>query len=360
MKRFLLTLFLTLAAANAAAQSSFVGIQGALPFTRYASNPIININGSAWYASQIFDFCVIPDHTDATKLIMYASGMASPVETGEISIGKFTSTVANPYVWTEVGQVLTHGSSGAFDEKDVRLGSCFEDSGTYYIYYTGINNSFAAAIGLATSTDSDTFSKSGSNPVLTPTGQGRNDGTHVSEAAVLKEGSSWTMVYSYRNGATVLPGYRYATASTATGWTKGGAGDILTCVSGFYCEFHHLFKVGSDYVIVYESGNTTNPFRLYMASASSPTSDFINSASNPILSESGGAGTWDRYHVATGRLNLIGNQWRLFYAGAGGHDQPYGTNTWSMGVADLLTANCIFKLSTNLKAATSVKVGTCN
>jgi predicted GH43/DUF377 family glycosyl hydrolase len=322
----------------ARAQSLYSSIEATLPFAKYVGNPIIKTKGSAWYASQIFDPCVLVDPSDSTKLIMFASGMAPPVNSGHITIGRFNSTLANPYVWTEVGQVLTAGTPGNFDDHDVRMGSCFYESGIFYIFYTGSTGSSGSSVGLATSTNGTTFTRSGKNPVLTPTGNGRNDGTHVSEAAVIKEGSSWTMVYAYR-GASVLPGYRYATSIEGTTWTKGGKGDILTCVSGFYCEFHQLFKIGSDYVLLYESGNNNNAFRLYLASASSPTSMFSKSSRNSVLREASITDAWDRYHVATGWLTKIGTSWRLFYSGAGDLNQPYYNNTWSLGIADLpLTA----------------------
>ncbi|HUO64982.1 MAG TPA: hypothetical protein VMT97_14810, partial [Terriglobales bacterium] len=314
-----------------------------LPFVRYASNPVIPLGGSgSWYEEQVFDPCVLVDPSDATKLIMFVSGMASPVASSNVTVGRFDGTVANPYSWSEHGgtghgQVLLPGSGGSWDQTAVRLGSCFYDSGTFYIYYAGYSSgSGVSQIGLATSTDGVTFTKSGSNPVLTPTGQGRNDGDNVEDPAVLKEGSAWTMIYAYRNGGTVLPGYRYATASTATAWTKGGVGDLITCSVGSFCEWHQIQKIGSEYVLIFEAGNDSPPFSLYMSSASSVTGPYSpNDNSQTILSPSGVVGAWDRYHVATGALFNIGTLWLLYYVGAGLHQSPYQTNTYPMGVAAL-------------------------
>jgi hypothetical protein len=297
---------------------------------RYAGNPTIPLVASSWYESQIYDFCVFVDPTDSTKLVMYCSGMASPVNSGVQSIGRFTATVADPYTWTNQGQVLTASVSG-WDSDKVRLGSVVYDSGTWYMYYC--NASGDQSIGLATSSNGTTFTKSASNPILTPTGQGRNDGTSVSEATVIKEGSSWTMIYGYRNGVTILPGYRYATSSDGVTWTKGGSGDILT-TSPLYAEFHQLIKIDGLYYLIYETGSDTVPYHINGAVGPTAIGPFTQLALNPLLEKSDTPGSFDRYHVATASIFQVGGRWLMFYQGAQDHDQPYYTNSWPGGIAE--------------------------
>lgn len=315
---------------------------GQVPPVRYASNPIISLAASTWYTSQIYDPNVLFDPSNSANLFMYVSGMASPVQTGEQSIGRFSGTVANPYSWSSPTQVLTKTGSG-WEQKHVRLGCIFYDGGTYYNYYTGTDNSDVDSIGLATSTDGTSFTRSGSNPILTADGQGRDDGTHVSQPWVVKEGSSWTMIYSYRNSALghpagTLPGYRYATSSDGVSWTKGGSGDVLT-TSPLFGEQHQVVKINGLYYLIYEAGTDTfvtptRPFRIYAATSGVVTGPYTAVPQNPILAPSGVVGATDRYHVATPFAIEINGVWRLFYCGAPDHDQPYGTNTWPMCIAD--------------------------
>lgn len=310
-------------------------------WARYHLNPIIPVGGNATYASQIFDPVVLVNPVDTAQLLMYATGMASPVESGEMSILRFTAAVSDPYIWTYTDQVLVKGGGGTWDANHVRVGCVLYSGGAFYLYYTGRNNLLGDNIGLATSADGIAFTKSVSNPVLTEDGQGRDDGslavfTHVGEPAVLKEGTAWTMIYDYNSATTTLPGYRYATSSDGVTWAKGGAGDILT-LDPLYAEWHQIIKVNGVYHLIYENGNTTNNFRLNKATASVVTGPYTDDPSpGPTILDKGSyPGYWDRYHVATGYAVLIRNSWYLFYSGAGNHDQPYGTNKWPLGVAVL-------------------------
>jgi hypothetical protein len=303
---------------------------------RYASNPIIGLGGSGtWYEKQIFDPVPMIDPANSANLVMWVTGMAAPVATGEMSIGRCTSTVADPYSWTVTGQVLSK-AAGEWDDNHVRLGSVLYDSGTYYMYYTGGPPGTGTSIGLATSDDGITWTRHASNPILTPNDNGRDDGDHVSEPAVIKEGSDWTMIYSYRNGATVLPGYRYATSSDGVTWTKGGTGDILT-TAPLYGEFHQLLKINGSYVLIYESGTGEVPYRLFAATSGVAIGPYANIPQNPFLEETGVADDWDEFHVATGAIIEVNNIWRLLYVGAGDLSQPYVNNTWPMGIADFQT-----------------------
>lgn len=315
--------------------------------TPYASNPIIPLV-SGWYVSQVYDPVVMIDPLDSTKLRMYVSGMAAPVQSGIQSIGLFTASRSNPITgWTSAGQVLT--PYGPYH--DVRNGTVIYSGGTFYLFYTGINGS-TLEICLATCTDGVTFVPSGSNPILTPTGQGRNDGTQVEDPAVCFDGTNWLMVYSYRNGATTLPGFRVATASTPTSWTKAGSGDVLT-TAPLYGEWHQISKIGDTYVLTYEAGSTTVPYKIFQATSLTPTGAYTDIAQNPVLAGSGVPGSWDRYHVATPWMMQIDGQWLMYYCAAGNHDQPYGTNTWPMGVAEYTVATTTFVFNAGMAALTS-------
>lgn len=306
--------------------------------SRFAGNPVIPLVASTWYTSQVYDFCALINPSDRSQLLVYMTGMASPVATGLETIGLFTAPRSAPQTLSEYGQLLQPTGSGSdWDGGAIRLNDVLYVGSTYYLFYTGYpvaEGTPPGKIGVATASNPfGPFTRSASNPILTPTGQGRNDGDCVSQGTVLYESGTWTMIYSYRNGATVLPGFRSATSSDGLAWTKSGSGDVLT-VAPLYGEFHHLRRYGVGvYVLSYEAGNNTTAFSIFNATASTVAGTYTNVSANPMLSGSGVPGTWDRYHVATPCPFMLDGVAYLYYQGAGTHDQPYGTNTWPGGLA---------------------------
>ncbi len=324
----------------------------AYPPVRYSGNPIFDVTTAAsWWAAQYTDPFILQNPWNGAEVLHYISGMALPTATGELKIGLFTGLPSDPYTWADQGVVLDKGASGQWDDGHVRLGSVVfnHETNELWLYYTGISGG-TGQIGLAISTQAQNgrvWTKFAGNPIVTPTGNGRNDGTYVSEFAVLKESAStWTGIYAYRNGGTILPGYRYATSSDGQTWTKAGSGDILT-TTPLYAEMHQLMApIGSRYWLLYETGNDTVSFTLNLAYRDGdPRGTFTAYAGNPILVASGTPGAFDRYHVATGHLTSIFTEgwWELFYQGAGDHDQPYGTNHWGGGVAQMFPVSLAWR-----------------
>lgn len=306
----------------------------------YASNPIISLTGD--YARQVYDFAIVVNPSNSAEMWMFASVMDA---SGIQRIGRFSAVTSavenNTATWTYDGRVLLPGTGAQWDATNglggvtgIRLGSIVYTGGTFYLYY----NSDAAVtdgVGLATGTDGFAFTKSASNPILTPSGNGRNDGQSVSQPAVMLEGAStWTMIYSYV-GPPILPGLRYATSSDGIAWTKGGSGDIFS-LGALYCEFHQIVKLASDdYLLLCEAGNTTNSFQIWVGRSKAVTGPYT-SPTQPWLSPSGTVSAYDRYHVATAHLfQMPSGNLKLFYCAAGDLDQPYVDNTWTGCVADV-------------------------
>ncbi len=266
---------------------------------------------------------------------MFYAAMAFPTATGTMTIGRATANVSSPFTWTEyVSNPILSGPSG----HSIRLDSMQYVSGTWYAYVTDF---VANTILLYTSSDGFTFAAYGSNPVLSPTGQGCTDGTVVSQGAVLKDGSTWHMYYSYRTASTTLTGIRYATSSDGQTWTKQGCTDILSlgppgASDSLYMEWHQILKIGSDYLLTYEGYNNSS-WTANLAHSTSPGSGWAKSSSNPVFGPSFVGSTWDQNHVATAAYYQIGGTWYLFYQGAasaiGG--TAYTTGHWSLGMATL-------------------------
>jgi hypothetical protein len=302
---------------------------------RYSGNPIVPLDQAAWRSDFINDPVAMIDPNDSSTLLIWVTGVAAPGGVRH-SLGLFTAPVSDPYTLTEYGQVLFPGSAGQFDADGMRIGDVWYDAGTFYMLYTGFSASETIfKIGLATSADGRSWTKHGSNPIFTCDGNGRDDGgDKVDAAAVLKEGSTLSMVYSYYTDSVTLPGFRYATASTSdpTTWTKQGSGDILT-IAPLRAEKHQIWKSEGVYYLLYEAGSETEPFRIYLATAPALTGPWRLSPFNPILKESGLVGASDRYHVSTPYYVAAGGRDLLYFSPAGDLDQPYWQNRWPLSVA---------------------------
>ncbi len=293
--------------------------------TKTPVNPIINYGGGGWKDFQLEEPIVIPDPDDASNLIMFYSAVGA----GKACIGRATAAVSDPTTWTE------YASNPIICDISRRLDSVLLINGVYYLYSSDNDNS---TVDLFTSADGFTFVKHPSSPVLTPAGQGRVDGDYVGQAAVLKDGDNWYMYYSYRNGAVVLPGVRYAISVDGVAWTKGGAGDVFSTGSvgmsdSIYIEWHHAQKIGSTYLISYEGYNGAS-WSANIAYSANPISGWTKSAANPVFKKSGTVGSFDRYQVATPAFFLINSTWYLFYQGCGSPGN-YILCNWAMGEAVL-------------------------
>lgn len=331
--------------------SNYSEFESAMPPVRYIGNPIMKHGG--WAGGQIQEPCIMVNPKDSSKLIMFYAGMnLIAVDGGHGAISKAWANKSNPYVWYEYpgNPILSPDPAIPFEEFCIRLDCILYNADTdeYWIYYTGIadgSHSFHA-IGLATcSTGADGYTrvtkenikKYSGNPILTATGQGRNDGTHVSQSAILIENGTYYMYYSYR-GAEVLPGIRYATSKDGKVWVKQGEGDLLSrgpegSVDSRYFEWKQVFKAFNKNIMIWEAFSGKE-WAVCMASSDSPVGPWTKSQKNPIFRPSGIEGTFDKLFAATPAFYLINSKWYFYYVGAsdGGN---YNYNTWDMGAAEL-------------------------
>jgi hypothetical protein len=306
----------------------------------YRRGLVIPYGGGGWKDSQVQEPLVMPDLADNSKLVMYFAGMAAPVAFGKQTIGRASASVANPLAWTEyVGNPIISDVSR-------RLDSIARVGGVSYLYSSNCSNPLTNTVDLFTSNDGEvTWTAYAGNPILTPTGQGRNDGDFVSQAAVTYDSGSWIMIYAYRNGATVLPGYRLATSPVGIVWTKAGAGDLLsisTAGSGLpdtkFMETHGMVKIGSVWTMIYDAYNgtdyTNGVWSLNLGFSSSLTTGWAKSPINPFFQRSNVLGSFDCLNIATPNLVLIGDSWWIFYQGSS-NSGDYNLGHWSLGAAQL-------------------------
>lgn len=276
-----------------------------------------------FFDSQSYDPCVIVNPNDSSQLIMLFSAMAAPVETGAMTIGRATCSITNPNVWT-----LSPTSPVLTETFIIRADSIQYNAtdGKLYLFYTGQGKT-----QLASSTDLGvTWTKLG--VALAPGGTE----TVAFHLATFIEGSTIHGIYSYYTSTSQMPAFRYASASTSNwqSWTAPRT-DCYQDTVGLTHEFHHLFKVGSTYLLIYEIGSATTDWTIRFATSSSPSSGWVRSPNTPFIAKSGISGTYDQYHVSCPHARIINGYWYVFDSGAKDHSQPYGTNHWPMGIVAL-------------------------
>lgn len=136
-------------------------------------------------------------------------------------IGYATSEDGENWTKHASNPVLTPGSSGQWDDEQVRMPSVYYDGNTYHMWYAGHDGSHWQ-IGYATSSDGVNWNKSGSNPVMEWGYTGGTDNwdyNNVLYPEVIKIGDTYRMWYV---GISTSEVWRigYATSTNGTSWTR--------------------------------------------------------------------------------------------------------------------------------------------
>jgi predicted GH43/DUF377 family glycosyl hydrolase len=199
-----------------------------------------------------------------------------------------------PGAWTKfaTNPVLSPGASGAWDDKFVYGPGVILDGSTYKMWYTAYSTaSTTKKIGYATSLDGTGWTKSASNPVLSPGGAGSWDVKGVYFPAVIKDGTTFKMWFTGVN-ASGMGQVGYATSTNGTVWTKYAGNPVMTVgASGSWDSTYvgqvSVVKVGTLYKMWYRGGSATGGAIGY---ATSP--DGIVWTKQDIAID-GGSGNWD-------------------------------------------------------------------
>lgn len=111
------------------------------------------------------------------------------------AIHRRTADNANYTSFGSSTEVLTVGTSGEWDDAQIRYPSVIKVDDTYYLYYMG-NDGATWQIGLATSSDGLTFTKHASNPVIPVTLAHFWENTHTFDPHVFYRNGKWYMGYT--------------------------------------------------------------------------------------------------------------------------------------------------------------------
>ncbi len=307
-----------------------------------APKKIINYGGGGWKDGQVNEPCILVNPKDATKLIMFYSGMKLGGSAG--AIGKAWANVTDPFTWhkDDANPIFRADPGISFEESAIRLDTVLYNKATdeYWIYYTGSNfKTQADAIGLATCPAGKdgyiqitpaNIKRYEGNPILTPKGQGREDESYVSQGAVFREKGLWYSLYSYRTAKEVLPGVRLATSPDGKHWTKQPGADLLSAApESQYIEWHQVYKIKNQYVMLYEGYNGGTRWGADVAISSSLTSGW-KKAPIDVFDQTKWTGYSDEtmFHVATPAIYQIKGKWYLYFQAA--HSGYYIKQHWAL------------------------------
>ncbi len=175
-----------------------------ITWTKHLSNPVITPSGDPWDAGG-YGLCQVLPSQVGYK--MWYDGYTANWSYSDIGY----ATSADGINWTRSvnNPVLTHGSTGSWDDGNLESPHVLFINNLYHIWYTGMRpwETLPWNTGWATSIDGIHWNKynnpsttstlySDSDPVLSPGSSGQWDGTFVISGPVILEGDSLRMWYS--------------------------------------------------------------------------------------------------------------------------------------------------------------------
>jgi len=216
-------------------------------------NAIVEVSGEGWDSSLVADPDVI---FNGHQLYMFYNGSTD--------IGYATSR--DGINWTKYGSnpVLSHPGEGAVWDEDYRCKPCIvKKGGTWYMFFIGDDNGqHTNRIGYATSSDLNTWTPYGGNPILSASGSGWDD-QRVDAPFVIEKDGTWYMFYTGQDADSPFT-YKIGVATSNgdfAAWTKHGSNPILTVGAGGQWDdgwigLGSIIKCNDLYIMTYTGSDT--------------------------------------------------------------------------------------------------------
>jgi predicted GH43/DUF377 family glycosyl hydrolase len=248
----------------------------------------------------------IPASSNKTIYVYYGNAGASSSSNGNDAFDIVTSV--EDWRWTNLSKYgnnpILGPTNGSWEGGWFVAGDVEKIGDTFYLYYEGGGKS-SRKIGLATSSDGINWTKYGSDPVLREGNPGDWDELFVTDADVLKVGSTWYMYYSGLDGPRERLGL--ATSTDGINWTKYENNPILEAEGNIWQP--SVLKVGDTWYMWYGTHN----HEINLAT-SSDGMNWTNSENNPVLRH-GSFGEWDNYSSFGCHVLLINGTYHMVYTG---------------------------------------------
>lgn len=289
--------------------------QAALPtnlsWIKEATNPVVD--NTLCYSGEHLDPALVVESAGNYKMYFSPKGVGVDIYLATTTDGGLN--------WTCSGLVLSRGGGGTWDETRVMSPTVVKDGPSdYKMWYAGRSAAAVFAVGYATSSDGVSWTKHGSNPVLTVGSPAEWDGQIVREPSVLNVGGTYHMWYS---GTAKWPFFRigHATSPDGVTWTKDAGNPVLTPTAGAW-DANEVFAPsvvanGSDYEMFY-SGNSGGRWLTGHATATGANGPWTKDANAFLSPDSTG---WEAGFDSTDYVGgvLDGTTWKVFYSAGGSY-----------------------------------------
>lgn len=245
--------------------------------------------------------------------------------------------------WTAYSKILAKGSSG-FDSASIVTPCIYRDTvGTWYLYYAG-SGGVNLSIGYATCPNGSdpmvlaNWTKAGTTAVLSRGDAAQWDDNGVQSPLIYKDGSTYYMYYTGNNSSNVYK-IGVATASSLSGtWTKSGTNPIFAADAGtpwranrVYSNHGGLVKVGSTYYMFVRGYNSSTIANSGLGLISSTSlTSGWTEESGNPKIAVGASGQWDDDWTSNGSMTVKNDKYVLVYAG-----RDLSTNPLKIGVATI-------------------------
>ncbi len=281
-------------------------------WTKAAQNPVIgtgiwNPNGSI--------LGPVLKENDTYKI--WFRGFAAGITPG---YGYAESTDAINWTLSPLNPVLRPGTAGSWDESDPTIQVLLHDGALYQAWYTADNPANIPQVGYATSPDGQLWSKNTGNPVLPAGGAGEFDQNGITRCRIVKTPDGYLMAYTGLDAASQSQ-VGIATSPNGTTWTKSAGNPVVALgAAGTFNELNvaatDLEFDGSIYKMTLMGENGTNLTQVGQAISTDGGVTWNTGITNPILTV-GAAGAWDSDYVTAAASQEFGDDLRITYEGAG-------------------------------------------
>lgn len=299
-------------------------------FVKSVSNPVLTVGTAlAWDETIVGDPFVI---LDGSTWHLFYSGFSTTANLTKI--GHATSSDGTTWTKDAGNPVLSVGTSGVWDDKFTQKPHVVLVSGTYYLFYSGQKASNSATgLGYATASSlSGPWTKYGSNPIIIA--DQSYEGTYVDTPSVIYDSGTWKLWYSADTVIAGEPkNWAYATASSPSGtWTKSASNPIATPPGDGSLWSKSLGGLRVSKLPDGTYGNFFNAFDTSDVSRNfylnSPDGIIWTLANTARLFELGAGGSWEATHVYRSMWLIVSGTEYVFY-NAKGTTEQIGLATWT-------------------------------
>ncbi len=287
---------------------------------RYVGNPILTVGApGTWDDNWVHPYSFI-DMGDGTYRMYYGGAGAGGMSGIPEKVGFATSL--DGYTWSKYGSnpILSQGAGGTWDDNRIEHFCILKEGSNWYAWYAGEPGDGSWKIGYATSSDGISWTKYGGNPVMTGT-VSEWDSYFVVPSSVIKEGSTYYMFY-WGGPVNSQLNWQFglATSTDRINWTKSGDNPIMDGGPGDWDDEpldYHVQKIGDTYFMFYQS-NTSDGVYSAIGAATSPDRVNWTKATTTNSFPRGANGTWDDTWNEGPTLFKIGSTWLMYYMGQPG------------------------------------------